>query len=75
MIVSAFESDGFNDGDWGIVNMIVEDVPIDTINMGGFIYQGKMDTLGQTQVQVCEQSDRLVNLADLTQRDDSVDLK
>ncbi|KAK3755390.1 hypothetical protein RRG08_026120 [Elysia crispata] len=60
VIVSAFESDGFNDGDWGIVNMIVEDVPIDTINMGGFIYQGKMDTLGQTQVQFLIQT--LANL-------------
>ncbi|KAK3755391.1 hypothetical protein RRG08_026121 [Elysia crispata] len=40
--------------------MIVEDVPIDTINMGGFIYQGKMDTLGQTQVQFLIQT--LANL-------------
>ncbi|GFR65259.1 carboxyl-ester lipase [Elysia marginata] len=51
VVISAFESDGFRDGDWGIVNVIVEDVPLNSVIMGGNLYQGKKDNLGQTQVQ------------------------
>ncbi|GFO49255.1 integrin beta-like protein a [Plakobranchus ocellatus] len=52
VVISAYEADGFKDGDWGIVNIIVEDVPLNSVIMGGNLYQGKKENLGQTQVQV-----------------------
>ena len=53
MTIRPFESDGFHDGDTGIINMIVNELPTTAVQLGanGMKYSSKQ-SIGVTQVQV-----------------------